>query len=129
MRLSCYEEEFATLQPLTIDIRNKLPFLTYGHFQSFICSSFGQGFYLQEENEVEDNLRACGKLVAQNRDEHLKQEQVYGQKKADLGAKEVERNLWACAQLSFQILYNVLDTEENEEVYGQHEAYPSLKLF
>ena len=48
MRLSCYEEEVATLQPLTIDIlRNKLPFLTYGHFQNFICSSFGQGFYLK----------------------------------------------------------------------------------
>ena len=49
--------------------------------------------------------------------------------KAYLGAKEVERNLRACAQLSCQILYNVLDTEEIEEVYGQHEAYPSLKLF
>ena len=32
MRLSCYEEEVATLQSLTIDIRNKLSFLTYGHF-------------------------------------------------------------------------------------------------
>ena len=32
MRLSCYEEEVVALQPLTIDIRNKLPFLTYGHF-------------------------------------------------------------------------------------------------
>ena len=50
-------------------------------------------------------------------------------KKAYLGAKEVERNLRACAQLSCQILYNVLDTEEIEEVYGKHEAYPSLKLF
>ena len=46
-----------------------------------------------------------------------------------MGAKEVERNLWACAQLSFQILYNVLDTEETEEVYGKHETYLSLKLF
>ena len=41
MRLSCYEEEeVVALQPLTIDIRNKLPFLTYGHFHNFICSSF-----------------------------------------------------------------------------------------
>ena len=47
MRLSCYEEEVAALQPLTIDIRNKFPFLTYGHFQNFICSSFDQGFYLK----------------------------------------------------------------------------------
>ena len=37
MRLSCNEEEVADLQPLTIDIRNKLSFLTYGHFQNFIC--------------------------------------------------------------------------------------------
>ena len=36
MRLSCHEEEVYALQPLTIDIRNKLPFLTYGHFQNFI---------------------------------------------------------------------------------------------
>ena len=40
MRLSCYEEEVAALQPLIIDIRNKLPFLTYGHFQNFICFKF-----------------------------------------------------------------------------------------
>ena len=78
--------------------------MTYGHFQSFICSSFVQGFYLQAENEVEDNFRACGNRVAQNRDEDLKQEQVYGQKKADLDAKEVESNLRACAQLSCQVL-------------------------
>ena len=32
MRLSCYEEEVASLQPLTIDIRNNFPFLTYSHF-------------------------------------------------------------------------------------------------
>ena len=32
MRLSCYEKYVVALQPLTIDIRNKLPFLTYGHF-------------------------------------------------------------------------------------------------
>ena len=32
MRLSCYEEEVVALQPLTIYIRNKLSFLTYGHF-------------------------------------------------------------------------------------------------
>ena len=50
-------------------------------------------------------------------------------KKVDLDAKEVESNLRACAQLSCQILDNVLDNEETEEVYGQHEAYPSLKLF
>ena len=49
MILSCYEEEVAALQPLTIDIRNKLPFLTYGHFHNFICSSFDQGFYLKVE--------------------------------------------------------------------------------
>ena len=41
----------------------------------------------------------------------------------------MESNIRACAQLSFQILDNVLDTEETEEVYGQHEGYPSLKLF
>ena len=34
-RLSGYEEEFDALQPLTIDIRNKLPFLSYGHFVLF----------------------------------------------------------------------------------------------
>ena len=56
MRLSCYEEEVASLQPLTIDIRNKLPFLTYGHFQNFICSSFGQGFYLKVEKQFEEPL-------------------------------------------------------------------------
>ena len=33
MRLSCYEEEVVALQLVTIDIRNKLPFLTYGHFR------------------------------------------------------------------------------------------------
>ena len=96
MRLSCYEEEVVSLQPLTVDIRNKLSLLTYGHFHSFICSIFGQGFYLQAENEVEDNLRACGKLVSQNKDEYLKQEQVYGQKKVALDAKEVQSNLRAC---------------------------------
>ena len=56
MRLSCYEEEFVALQPLTIDIRNKLPFLTYGHFQNFICSSFDQGFYLKVEKQFEKPL-------------------------------------------------------------------------
>ena len=40
MILSCYEEEVVALQPLTIYIRNKLPFLTDGYFQNFICSSF-----------------------------------------------------------------------------------------
>ena len=49
MRLSCYEEEVASLQPLTIDIRNKLQSLTYGHFHNLICSSFDQGFYLKVE--------------------------------------------------------------------------------
>jgi hypothetical protein len=44
-------------------------------------------------------------------------------------AEEVESNLRACAQLSCQILDNVLDEEETEEVYGQQEAYPSLQLF
>jgi hypothetical protein len=43
--------------------------------------------------------------------------------------EEVESNLQACAQLSCQILDNVLDEEETEEVYGQDEAYPRLKLF
>ena len=74
--------------------------MTYGHFQSFICSSFGQGFYLQEENEFEENLRACGKLIAQNRDEDLKQEQVYGQKKNRFGCKgSVEQSLVMCTTL------------------------------
>jgi hypothetical protein len=41
----------------------------------------------------------------------------------------VESNLRACAQLSCQILDNVLDEEETEEVYGQQESYPSLQLF
>ena len=36
MRLSCYEEEVVALQPLTINKRNKLPFLTYGHFQFYL---------------------------------------------------------------------------------------------
>ena len=40
MRLSCYEEEVATLQPLTIDIRNRLPFFTYGHFSEFYLFKF-----------------------------------------------------------------------------------------
>ena len=52
MRLSCYEE-VAALQPLTIHIRNKLAFLTYGHFQNFICSSFDPGFYLKVEKQFE----------------------------------------------------------------------------
>ena len=56
MILSCYEEEVVALQPLTIDIRNKLPFLTYGHFQNFICSSFGQRFYLKVEKQFEEPL-------------------------------------------------------------------------
>ena len=56
MRLSCYEEEVTALQLLTIDIRNKLPFLTYGHFRNFICSSFVQGFYLKVEKQFEDPL-------------------------------------------------------------------------
>ena len=56
MRLSCYEEEVVALQPLTIDIRNKLPFLTYGHFHNFICSSFDQGFYLKVKKQFEEPL-------------------------------------------------------------------------
>ena len=56
MRLSCHEEEVAALQPLTIDIRNKLPFLTYGHFQNFICSSFDQCFYLKVKKQFEETL-------------------------------------------------------------------------
>ena len=56
MRLSCYEEEFVALQPLTTDIRKKLPFLTYGHFHSFICSSFDQGFYFKVEKQFENPL-------------------------------------------------------------------------
>ena len=44
MRLSCYEEEFAAIQSRTIDIRNKLPFLTYGHFQNFIVQVLVKGF-------------------------------------------------------------------------------------
>ena len=56
MRLSCYEEEVVALQPLTIDIIKKLPFLTYGHFHSFICSSFGQGFYFKVEKQFEKPL-------------------------------------------------------------------------
>ena len=47
MIVSCYEDEFVVFQPLTIDIRNKLPFSTYGEFENFICSSFDQGFYLK----------------------------------------------------------------------------------
>lgn len=46
MRLSCSKEDVAAPQHLTVDIRNQLPFLTYDHFQSFICSILGQGFYL-----------------------------------------------------------------------------------
>ena len=56
MRLSCYEEDVAALQPLTIDIKNNLPFLTYGHFQNFICLSFDQGFYLKVEKQFEEPL-------------------------------------------------------------------------
>ena len=56
MILSCYEEEVVALQPLTIDIRKKLPFLTYGHFHSFICSSFDQGFYFKVEKQFENPL-------------------------------------------------------------------------
>ena len=56
MILSCYEEEFVALQPLTIYIRNNLSFLTYGHFHNFICSSFGQGFYLKVEKQFEEPL-------------------------------------------------------------------------
>ena len=51
-----YEEEVVALQPLTIDIRNKLPFLTYGHFHNFICSNFDQGFYLKVEKQFEKPL-------------------------------------------------------------------------
>ena len=60
MRLSCYEEEVAALQPLTIDIRNKLPFLTYSYFQNFICSSFDQWFYLKVEKQLEKPLASLG---------------------------------------------------------------------
>ena len=56
MRLSCYEEEVVALQSLAIDIRNKLPFLNYGHFHNFICSSFDQGFYLKVEKQFEEPL-------------------------------------------------------------------------
>ena len=56
MRLSCEEEDVAALQPLTIDIRNKLPFLNYGHFHNFTCSSFDQGFYLKVEKQFEEPL-------------------------------------------------------------------------
>ena len=35
--------------------------------------------------EVEENLRACGKLVDQSRDEDLEQEQVCGQRKSYMG--------------------------------------------
>ena len=44
------------LQPLTIDIGNKLPLLTYGHFQNFICSSFDQWFYLKVEKQFDEPL-------------------------------------------------------------------------
>ena len=44
MRLSCYEEEFVALQPLTIYIRNNLSFLTYGHFQKKIVQVLVKGF-------------------------------------------------------------------------------------
>ena len=47
MIVSCYEDEVVVFQPLTIDIRNKIPFLTYGEFENFICSSFDQGFHLK----------------------------------------------------------------------------------
>ena len=56
MRLACYEEEVDSLQPLTIDIRNKLQSLTYGHFQNLICSSFDQEFYLKVEKQFEKPL-------------------------------------------------------------------------
>ena len=56
MIVSCYEDEVVVFQPLTIDIRNKLPFLTYGHFQNFISSSFDQGFYLKAEKQFEEHL-------------------------------------------------------------------------
>ena len=54
MRLSCYEEEVVSPQHLTANIRNQLSFLTYDDFQGFICSIFGQGFYLQAEKEAKN---------------------------------------------------------------------------
>ena len=30
--------------------------MTYDHFQNFICSSFGQGFYLKVEKQFEEPL-------------------------------------------------------------------------
>jgi hypothetical protein len=43
-------------------------------------------------------------------------------------AEEVERNLRSCAQLSSQILDDVLDAEESEEGYGQQESNPELAI-
>ena len=43
-RLSCYEEEFAALQPLTTDIRNKLPFLTLVTFRILFVQVLVKGF-------------------------------------------------------------------------------------
>ena len=50
------KKEVAALQPLTIDIRNKPPLLTYGHFQNSIFSIFGKGFYLKVEKQFEKPL-------------------------------------------------------------------------
>ena len=36
MIVSCYEDEVVVFQPLTIDIRNKLPFSTYGEFENYL---------------------------------------------------------------------------------------------
>jgi hypothetical protein len=44
-------------------------------------------------------------------------------------AEEVESNLRACAQISSQILDNVLGEEEAEEVYGQQEYCVIFQLF
>ena len=38
-----------------------------------------------DSNEVEDNLRACENIVDQSIYEYLKQEEVYGHRKSDMG--------------------------------------------
>ena len=77
-------KKVASPQHLAIHNRNQLPLLTYDYFQSFICSSFGQRFYLQAENEAKNDSFI-------NND--LEQEQVYEQQRTDLDAGELEENV------------------------------------
>ena len=59
----------------------------------------------------------------------LRERKYSSLEKVYIDAKEIENNLGACGNLSYQILVEDLQTHKLKEEYGQQEYSPSLQLF